>query len=74
MAATYIRSFADEGLGLSELGGKGQSLARLASAGLPVPNGFHITTGAYLDFVGEHHRGSDQGAAGHRQRSGKPGN
>ena len=55
MAATYIRSFADEGLGLSELGGKGQSLARLASAGLPVPNGFHITTGAYLDFVGEHH-------------------
>ena len=55
MAATYIRSFADEGLGLSEIGGKGQSLARLASAGLPVPNGFHITTGAYLDFVVEHH-------------------
>ena len=55
MAATYIRSLADEGLGLSEIGGKGQSLARLASAGLPVPNGFHITTGAYLDFVVEHH-------------------
>ena len=28
---------------------KGQSLARLASAGLPVPHGFHITTAAYDD-------------------------
>jgi rifampicin phosphotransferase len=55
MAATYIRSFADEGLGLSEIGGKGQSLARLASAGLPVPKGFHITTAAYLDFIAWHH-------------------
>ena len=55
MTATYIRSLADEGLGLSEIGGKGQSLARLASAGLPVPNGFHITTAAYDDFVAEHH-------------------
>ena len=55
MTATYIRSLADEGLGLSEIGGKGQSLARLASAGLPVPNGFHITTAAYHDFVAHHH-------------------
>jgi pyruvate,water dikinase len=53
--ATYVRQLADEGLGLSELGGKGQSLARLASAGIPVPNGFHITTAAYDDFVAEHH-------------------
>src|SRR5687767_6905938 len=53
MTATYIRPFADEGLGLSEIGGKGQSLARLASAGLPVPNGFHITTAAYDDFITE---------------------
>jgi rifampicin phosphotransferase len=53
VAATYIRPLADEGLGLSEIGGKGQSLARLASAGLPVPNGFHITTAAYDDFVAE---------------------
>jgi rifampicin phosphotransferase len=53
MAATYIRPLAQEGLGLSEIGGKGQSLARLASAGLPVPNGFHITTAAYDDFVAE---------------------
>ena len=55
MAATYIRSLADEGLGLSEIGGKGQSLARLASAGLPVPDGFHITTAAYDDFIADHH-------------------
>jgi rifampicin phosphotransferase len=54
MTATYIRSLADEGLGLSEIGGKGQALARLASAGLPVPNGFHITTAAYRDFVARH--------------------
>ena len=55
MAATYIRPLAHEGLGLSEIGGKGQSLARLASAGLPVPNGFHITTAAYDDFVAENY-------------------
>jgi rifampicin phosphotransferase len=53
MAATYIRPLAHEGLGLSEIGGKGQSLARLALAGLPVPNGFHITTAAYDDFVAD---------------------
>ena len=54
MNAPYVRDLADEGLGLSELGGKGQSLARLASAGVPVPNGFHITTGAYDNFVAAH--------------------
>src|SRR5688572_15015677 len=53
MAATYIRALADEGLGLTEIGGKGQSLARLAAAGLPVPNGFHITTAAYDDFIAQ---------------------
>ncbi|HEY9469559.1 MAG TPA: PEP/pyruvate-binding domain-containing protein [Propionibacteriaceae bacterium] len=54
MNAPYVRDLADEGLGLTELGGKGQSLARLASAGVPVPNGFHITTGAYDNFVAAH--------------------
>jgi phosphoenolpyruvate synthase/pyruvate phosphate dikinase len=33
------------------VGGKGASLARLATAGLPVPPGFHITTAAYRLFV-----------------------
>jgi rifampicin phosphotransferase len=54
MTATYVRSLADEGVGLAEIGGKGQSLARLASLGLPVPNGFHITTAAYDDFIADH--------------------
>jgi pyruvate,water dikinase len=54
MPATYVRDLADEGLGLSEIGGKGQSLARLVTAGVPVPNGFHITTAAYDDFVAKH--------------------
>jgi rifampicin phosphotransferase len=54
MTARYTRPLDDEGLGLSEIGGKGQSLARLASAGLPVPQGFHITTAAYAAFVAEH--------------------
>src|SRR5687768_16565236 len=36
---------------LALVGGKGMSLARLASAGLPVPAGFHLTTEAYRYFV-----------------------
>jgi rifampicin phosphotransferase len=38
---------------LEKVGGKGASLARLAAAGLPVPDGFHITTEAYNRFVEE---------------------
>ena len=34
-------------------GGKGASLARLAGAGLPVPDGIHVTTAAYRQFVSE---------------------
>jgi rifampicin phosphotransferase len=33
------------------VGGKGASLARLARAGFRVPPGFHVSTGAYLDFL-----------------------
>ena len=40
MTDTYIRALEDEGLGLPEIGGKAQSLARLAAAGLPVPMDF----------------------------------
>lgn len=36
---------------LETVGGKGMSLAKLANAGLPVPDGFHVTTEAYRDFV-----------------------
>src|SRR5436190_4716326 len=42
---------------LSRVGGKGASLARLATAGLPVPPGFHITTRAYRRFVSENQLG-----------------
>jgi pyruvate,water dikinase len=36
---------------LAEAGGKGASLARLAAADLPVPDGFIISTAAYEQFV-----------------------
>ena len=36
---------------LSFVGGKGQNLARLASAGFPVPNGFIVTTDGYNQFI-----------------------
>jgi rifampicin phosphotransferase len=39
------------------LGGKGASLARLATAGFPVPEGFCVTTDAYAAYVGEHDLG-----------------
>jgi phosphohistidine swiveling domain-containing protein len=38
---------------LETVGGKGASLSRLVAAGLPVPDGFHITTAAYRRFVAE---------------------
>lgn len=38
---------------MERVGGKGASLSRLASAGLPVPPGFHVTTAAYKLFVKE---------------------
>ena len=50
----FIVSLSDASAGLSQVGGKGASLARLAAAGLPVPPGFHITTAAYRRFVAEH--------------------
>jgi len=50
----FIVPLADASAGLSQVGGKGASLARLAAAGLPVPPGFHITTAAYRRFVAEH--------------------
>ena len=34
-----------------QAGGKGANLVRLAQAGLPVPEGFILTTAAYRDFV-----------------------
>jgi len=51
-AATKYVYFFDEGDGsmLDLLGGKGAGLAEMTRAGLPVPQGFIITTQACLDF------------------------
>ena len=49
----YILPFADPEATLETVGGKGASLARLITAGFPVPEGFHITTEAYKRFVKE---------------------
>jgi pyruvate,water dikinase len=48
---TYILPLADTRADLETVGGKGMSLARMLNAGLPVPDGFHITTDAYRLFV-----------------------
>ena len=53
MTHDYILSLADPNATLANVGGKGASLARLANAGLPVPDGFHVSTEAYKQFVAE---------------------
>jgi pyruvate,water dikinase len=49
----YILLLADPRATLPIVGGKGASLARLSIAGLPVPDGFYVTTAAYQDFVAQ---------------------
>jgi phosphohistidine swiveling domain-containing protein len=49
----YVLTLADDRATLGTVGGKGASLARLVRAGLPVPEGFHVTTAAYDHFVAE---------------------
>ncbi|MBN2007165.1 MAG: phosphoenolpyruvate synthase [Anaerolineae bacterium] len=53
MNPEYILALADPRATLETVGGKGASLARMMGAGLPVPDGFHITTDAYRQFVAE---------------------
>ena len=38
---------------LEVIGGKGRSLARMATSGMPVPDGFHLTTAVYRRFIEE---------------------
>jgi len=47
----YTLPLSDPRADLETVGGKGMSLAKLARVGLPVPDGFHITTEAYRQFV-----------------------
>jgi len=49
--ASYILPFSDTQASLETIGGKGESLTKMFNAGFPVPDGFHITTGAYRQFV-----------------------
>lgn len=51
--SAFVLSLADPLATLEIVGGKGMSLARMAQAGLPVPDGFHIMTEAYRCFVAE---------------------
>ena len=59
----FIMSLSDASAELSQVGGKGASLARLAAAGLPVPDGFHVTTAAYKKFVATNHLEAEIAAA-----------
>jgi len=47
----YILSLGSSQADLATVGGKGAALAQMVAAGLPVPDGFHITTQAYRAFV-----------------------
>ena len=51
MTIEYAITLDDPRATLEVTGGKGASLARLVVAGLPVPDGFHVTTAAYRQFV-----------------------
>ena len=46
-----VMALDDPAATIETVGGKGASIARLARAGFGVPPGFHVTTGAYTDFV-----------------------
>ena len=53
MTLKYIMPIDAKDVSLEMVGGKGKSLARLASAGMPVPGGYYLTTSAYRDFIEE---------------------
>jgi phosphohistidine swiveling domain-containing protein len=47
----FVLPLTDPGATLEIVGGKGAALTEMVRAGLPVPDGFHVTTAAYRDFV-----------------------
>jgi len=51
MTYNYIMPIDTKTLSLEMIGGKGKSLAKLASAGMSVPSGFYLTTSAYKYLV-----------------------
>jgi len=58
----FVRSLADGG-DRADLGGKGASLARLAAAGLPVPEGFVVTVAAFRAYAAARSMPADVAAA-----------
>src|SRR5574342_178753 len=51
MKPKYILLLSDPLATLDNVGGKGMSLAKMIQVGFPVPDGFHVTTEAYRQFV-----------------------
>ncbi len=51
MKTEFVVELAHSLASLELVGGKGTSLAKMAQAGLPVPDGFHVTTAAYQAFL-----------------------
>ena len=51
MHSSYILKLSDTQATLESVGGKGLSLAKMINAGIPVPDGFHITTESYRTFI-----------------------
>ena len=49
--AVFILPLDTHPVPLAVVGGKGRSLAHLVSAGLPVPDGFLVTTATYRQLV-----------------------
>ena len=47
----FVLTLSDTQAVLETVGGKGMSLAKMINADLPVPDGFHITTEAYRQFI-----------------------
>ena len=63
MTQNYTLRLDDDRATLAQVGGKGAALAEMARAGLPVPDGYHVTTAAYQAFVEENDLGDAIDAA-----------
>lgn len=53
MPGTHVLPLDTNDASLEVVGGKGRSLAKMASAGMDVPGGFYVTVSAYRQFIEE---------------------
>src|SRR5918997_557596 len=72
MTQEYVLPLNDRRATLEAVGGKGASLAWLLLAGVPVPDGFHVTTAAYKQFVAANDLESGIRAALQKAETSKP--